>query len=450
MSVHLPYATYRDSGIDWLGRIPAHWSLIRLARTVTSCQNGVWGDEPSGGDTDMICVRVADFDRVRYRIDLSSPTYRSIPLRQRADRQLMQHDLLLEKSGGGETQPVGAVMLYDHDQPAVCSNFVARMPVREGFSPNFLCYLHATLYASRINTRSIKQSIGIQNLDSAAYLQELVTIPTLPEQHAIADFLDRETARIDALIAKKQRLIELLHEKRTALISHAVTKGLDAGVAMKESGVAWLGQVPAHWRTARIRDVALSLQTGPFGSQLHADEYITDGIPIINPAHLNSGRIQPDRDCTVDQATWLRLARHELLEGDIIFARRGEMGRCALVTTTEQGWLCGSGSLRLRPSRDMVDPVFLSWMLSTTGVAEWLSLESVGTTMDNLSAKIIGQVPLPIPPLSEQRAIADRVILETERMIGLSGKIDTAIEKLREYRTALISAAVTGKIDVRA
>ena len=125
------YPAYRDSGVDWLGKIPARWTLIRLARTISACQNGIWGDEPGGGGNDIICVRVADFDRIRFRVDLSSPTFRSIPPSQRAGRELVQGDLLLEKSGGGELQPVGAVVLYDKAEPAVSSNFIARMPVTE-------------------------------------------------------------------------------------------------------------------------------------------------------------------------------------------------------------------------------------------------------------------------------------------------------------------------------
>ena len=164
--------------------------------------------------TDIACVRVADFDRLTFRVDIADPTLRSIEPRLAAARALHRGDLLLEKSGGGENQPVGAVVLYDHGIPAVCSSFVARVTVAAGFDARFLTYLHAALYSLRINTRHIKQSTGIQNLDSASYLGEATGLPPEPEQRAIAAFLDRETARIDALVAKKERLIELLQEKR--------------------------------------------------------------------------------------------------------------------------------------------------------------------------------------------------------------------------------------------
>jgi type I restriction enzyme S subunit len=161
-----PCRAYKDSGVEWLGKIPAQWDLKRLRSTLTSCQNGVWGQEPDGIH-DVICVRVADFDRVRFRVDLVDHTIRSIAPSVLAARGLHSGDLLLEKSGGGENQPVGAVVLYDHTAPAVCSNFVARVTVAEGHDARFLTYLHAALYAMRVNTRHIKQSTGIQNLDSA-------------------------------------------------------------------------------------------------------------------------------------------------------------------------------------------------------------------------------------------------------------------------------------------
>ena len=221
-----PTVLMKDSGVDWLGEIPSHWDVRRIGATVTGCQNGVWGEEANGVD-DVICVRVADFDRVQFRIRLDQPTMRSIEPRVVQSRRLRGEDLLLEKSGGGDKQPVGAVVMYDHREPAVCSNFVARMSVAEGYHPRYLTYLHAALYAARINVRSIKQSTGIQNLDSGSYLNESVGLPREREQCAIAEFLDRETEKIDDLIAKVRQAIAFLSEFRTALISAAVTGKID-------------------------------------------------------------------------------------------------------------------------------------------------------------------------------------------------------------------------------
>ena len=254
-----PYPAYQPSGVEWLGDVPAHWEVRRLKDTIASYQNGVWGEDPDG-EHDIVCVRVADFDREKLRVKSDQPTVRSVDPRVAQERGLRPGDLLLEVSGGGTKQPVGTVVVYDHQQPAVCSNFVSRLRPTEDFDSFFLTYIHSALYSARVNVRSIKQSIGIQNLDKARYLNEDIALPPLPEQRAIAAFLDRETARIDALVAKKERLIQLLQEKRTALITHAVTRGLDPDAPMQYSDVAWLGEIPAHWQVRRLK------YSAPFGN----------------------------------------------------------------------------------------------------------------------------------------------------------------------------------------
>ena len=274
-------------------------------------------------------------------------------------------------------------------------------------------------------------------------------VPSEGQQDAIAAFLDRETARIDALIEKKQRQTELLHEKRAALISHAVTKGLDPSARMRDSGIDWLGEVPRRWSVAELRRVAASLQTGPFGSQLHASDYVDGGIPIVNPANIQGGAIVPDSRCTVDEEVFARLGRHELQEGDIVLGRRGEMGRCALVARAASGFLCGTGCIRVRLNRSAVYPEFVALFLRHPGVRGHLLLESVGSTMDNLNTAIIGRIPIAIPPLQEQACIYERLQSDCEKIDRLIARVGSSMHRLREYRTGLISAAVTGKIDVR-
>ena len=206
-----PDAPMKDSGVEWLGEIPAHWEVKRLKSSVLSWQNGIWGAEPNGSN-EIACVRVADFDRVKFRANIDTPTLRSVETDVLQTRKLSPGDLLLEVSGGGEKQPVGAVVLYDSKQSAVCSNFIAQLCPSEGFESLFLVYLHSALYSARVNVRSIKQSIGIQNLDKGSYLNEITGFPPLPEQRAIAAYLDRETAKIDALIAKIGEAIDRLKE----------------------------------------------------------------------------------------------------------------------------------------------------------------------------------------------------------------------------------------------
>ena len=185
------YPKYKDSGVEWLGHVPTHWTIDRFKHSVESCKNGIWGDDAKQNADDIPCVRVADFDRRRLRVQLDAPTIRNITERERTGRILRQGDLLLEKSGGGESQPVGCVVLYDDALPAVCSNFVARVKVPSSMNASFWRYVHAAAYTVRLNTRSIKQTSGIQNLDQQQYLDEHAAFPPLGEQTSIAAFLDR-------------------------------------------------------------------------------------------------------------------------------------------------------------------------------------------------------------------------------------------------------------------
>ena len=439
-----PYPEYKDSGIEWVGEIPAHWEVNRQRWTVIGCQNGVWGEEPDGL-RDMICVRVADFDRLELRVSLHDPTLRSVDPSAVATRRLEHDDLLLEKSGGGDRQPVGAVVIYDHREPAVCSNFVARMPVADGYHPRFLTYLHAALYASRINTRSIKQSTGIQNLDSASYLNELMGLPNEQEQRTIATFLDRETAKIDALVARKERLIELLQEKRTALITRAVTRGLDASVPMKDSGIEWLGEIPAHWDIAPMYaryEVAL-------GKMLDAKQVTGESLgKYLRNVDVQWDAVQvedlPEMDFSQSERN-----RYLLRPGDLLVCEGGEVGRTAIWRGELNECFYQKAIHRVRPRSDSEIPRFFYFLMYAVAKRGVFTAGGNPNTIDHLTAVQLRHYRMPFPSAGEQRAIVAFLDHQTARADDLIAKVRQAIDNLDEFRTALISVAVTGKIDIR-
>mgnify|MGYP001610554766 CR=1 FL=1 len=220
-----------QSGVAWIGESPPHWTVQRLASTVTLSRNGIWGTDPDGGADDIRCIRVADFDRPRQRVHDANRTLRKVTASEREGRVVRAGDLLLEKSGGGEKSPVGFAVLYDREELAVCSNFVARIVLAPGMEPRFWTHVHGTMYRLRLTERSLKQSTGIQNLDQAAYFNELAPVPPLNEQAAIADYLDQHSAKIDVALETARRAIDLARERRAALISAAVTGKIDMGVS---------------------------------------------------------------------------------------------------------------------------------------------------------------------------------------------------------------------------
>lgn len=413
----------RDSSIPWLGQVPTDWTVDRLRWTIAGSQNGTWGDDPDGVN-DIICVRVADFDRMALRATIDTPTLRAVGESERKGRVLQRGDLLLEKSGGGELQPVGAVVQYDHDTPAVCSNFVARVRIARGFDSRFLTYLHAHLYAGRINTRSIKQTTGIQNLDAMAYFDERAAWPPLPEQEAIAAWLDERTRRVDELVAAKRRLIDLLAEQRSALITHAVTKGLDASVPTKPSGVEWIGAVPRHWTVKRLRYLCL-IQTGDKDTV----DAIDDGeFPFFvrsqTVEHIDSFTFDCEAVLTAGDGVGVgKVFHHYVGKFDVhqrvyvMYRFKNILGRYLYYFLKEQ-----------------------FYKVALEGAAK--------STVDSLRRPMFTGFPVSLPPLEEQRSIVAHLDAACAKLDDLTTAAEAAIARLTEYRQALISAAVTGKINI--
>jgi len=437
------YLKYKNSGVEWLGEIPAHWVVAPVYARYEVALGKMLDAKRMTGTAPEPYLRNIDvqWDRVNVQ-DLPAMDFEPA---EEGRYSLRPGDLLICE--GGE---VGRTAIWNGEL-AKCyyQKAIHRVRPRTGAEwPRFFYYVMRAAAESGVFSGSGNLNT-IDHLTATQLRHYRFAFAGSREQVAIASFLDRETARIDALVAKKERLIELLQEIRSAFISRAVSVGLVPGTPLKPSGVEWLAAIPAHWEVKRLGDIAASLQTGPFGSQLHADEYVQGAIPVVNPANLRDGKLLPDDSATVDESTARRLGHHRLIADDILFARWGELGRCGLVTRQQEGWLCGTGSLRLRVLGHIASPQYIMRLLSTSGVRDWLQLQSVGSTMQNLNTSIISRIPIALPGHEEQDAIATEISHHAMRIDALVASIRDAIATLQELRTALISAAVTGKIDVR-
>jgi type I restriction enzyme S subunit len=415
------YPSYHKTGVEWLGDIPAGWIVKRLKWSVEGSFNGVWGDEPDGID-DVVCLRVADFNRDNYTISTEALTLRAIEARQLESRKLKRGDLLIEKSGGGEKQLVGCVVYFDHEFDAVCSNFVARMPVAEGHLPRYWAYVHAGMYAGKLNYPAIKQTTGIQNLDAALYLDTLAAYPPLAEQQKIAAFLDWKTSQIDALIAKKQTLLQKLKEKRLAVITQAVTKGLNPDAPMRDSGIAWLGDVPAHWEVKRLK-WAIMLQRG---HDLPADERGQGDVPLVSSAGISAFH-----DVAIARAPGIVTGRY----GTIGVFHLIEEDYWPLNTTLYSIDMFGNDPKFLRALLESLSPLFL--------------LNSKKSAVPGVDRNDVHLIDVALPSVEEQNQIAAYISTEEVRHEQVTKNAESAITRLTEYRSALITAATTGKIDVR-
>ena len=441
MSHYKPYPAYRDSGVEWIGQVPEHWDVKRLKYSVASCKNGVWGDDPVGNATeDIPCVRVADFDRDKLRVVLNDPTMRKVKDSERQGRILKYGDLLLEKSGGGEKQPVGCVVQYEDEHPAVCSNFIARIEVAPEHSSSFVRNVHHALYCARITTNSINQTSGIQNLDQERYLNEFAAFPAMAEQKLIVSLVDRETTRIDALITKKTRFIELLKEKRQALITHAVTKGLDPNVKMRDSGVEWIGEVPEHWVAIKFNHVARVTE----GLVDPKDHPYRDMV-LIAPNHIESGtgKILGLETAVLQNA---ESGKYTCKKGAVIYSKiRPALAKVAIAPCD---CLC-SADMYPMDCTDRTYPEWLFYLMLSPPFTSWAMLESDRVAMPKINRESLADLRVFLPPMDEQLAAVAWLKIQLEKLEKVSLKTQRSIDLLKERRAAFVTAAVTGQIDLR-
>ncbi|EIC28552.1 MULTISPECIES: restriction endonuclease subunit S [Methylomicrobium] len=435
------YEAYKDSGVEWLGEIPAYWNIKRLKYEANVVLGKMLCTENKGNYQLKPYLKSKNIQWLN--VDISSTDEMWFSPSEIELYRLMHGDLIL--SEGGE---VGKTCIWNNElDECYIQNSAHKITFSKENNSRFFLYLF--FITGKIGLfDSIVNRVSIAHLTKEKLTNIHFLFPPLFEQTAIAAFLDCKTAQIDQAVAIKEQQIALLKERKQILIQNAVTRGLDPNVPMRNSGVEWIGKIPEHWELITLKRIVYFIQTGPFGAELHAHDYVENGTPLINPKHMKEGNIIPDATCSVDNNTLLRLKKYQLANGDLIMARRGELGRCAVVSTKEHGWLCGTGSIVIRLKHDYFNVKYFFRIISGRGVAEVLGLDSVGSTMDNLNTAIVGNLVLPMPNMEEQTAIVTHI--ETQ-----SAKIDQAIaiqqqqiDKLKEYKATLINSAVTGKVRI--
>ena len=429
------YPLYKDSGVEWLGKIPAHWEVKRL-KQLFHVVNGSTpkSAEPDYWDGDVVWITPEDLGRLTGTVVRGSN--RSITwfgLRSCGTTLIPKGSLVLSTRA-----PIGHLAVAGVE---LCTNQGCHSLVfRNGLPQTYFFYY---LLAARAELESLGQGSTFVELSNEKLGTLTLPQPTTAEQQAIAAFLHRETAQIDALVAKKERLIELLQEKRAALITRVVTKGPDPEVRMKDSGIEWLGTIPAHWDLVALRRrwsvVDCKHLTVPF---------VSEGIPLASVRETQSFELDL-KDSHRTTFKWYET----LVEGgrkprcgDLIYCRNVSVGSASLVTKDDL-FAMGQDVCLIRSSAE--NQRWLNYYLCSGAMSRQLASTLVGSTFDRINVAEIMALLIPVPPRVEQDKIAHFLDLETAKIDTLLAKIHTAIDRLIELRTALISAAVTGKIDVR-
>jgi len=431
-----PYPAYRDSGVEWIGEIPEGWEIVR-SKALFSHRN----QKATSGEEQLTASQV----------------YGVIPqslFMEKEGRRVVQvitgQDILKHVEAGDFVISMrsfqGGIELSEYTG-SISSAYVVLKPSQNVVQQYYSYLLKSTQYIQALQSTSNLvrdgQALRFQNFSQ-------VDLPVVPieDQQVIASFLDYETAKIDTLLAKYQRLLDLLEEKRSALISRAVTKGLDSNVPMKDSRVGWLGEIPEGWEITKLKYLA-PLQSGyAFKSEL----FQNDGIPIIKMSNLKRGSLDfteatfiPADKCNRDFA---------LNDGDILLGMSGSLGETgsvgnyAVVNRKDTPCQLNQRVGRFRLTSALF-PGFLLYFISSDSFSKPIMLDSIGTAQFNISPEYIGTISLGLPNQSEQRKVVSYLNRETAKIDALVAKVERAVELLKEYRIALISAAVTGKIDLR-
>ncbi len=443
-----PYPRYRPSGVEWLGDVPEHWELVQLGRLGSFFKGGgsTKEDEVEGG---VPCIRYGDlYTQHQYLIRQSRAGIAEVSASRY--KRLRYGDLLF--AGSGETiEEIGKSAVNLIEGPAYCGGDVI------GFRPDV--EIDATFFGYAADSSPavyqkacMGRGVTVMHIYGRELKHLLTSLPPLQEQRAIAAFLDREIAKVDTLVAKNHQLIERLTEYRVALITRTVTKGLPPDVAesegfdpsprLKPSGVEWLGDVPEHWQFKRLKFVA---STNDESLSETEDPLRTITYVDIGSVDSTVGVVQTEEMVFEDAPS---RARRLVRDGDTIISTvRTYLRAIAPICDPPPEMVVSTGFAVIRPRG--LDSRFATWALREHGFVQEIVARSTGVSYPAINAVEIENLPIPSPPPVEQQAIAAFLDCETELIDALSSRVEAAIERLAEYRTALITAAVTGKIDVR-
>jgi len=430
MSHYKPYPAYKDSGVEWLGKVPEHWELARFDAKSTTHRDSIDADRLTG-------LRVLHY---------SIPAVQELGHGQEEDgseidsnKLIINQKQLLVSKLNPHKQTLVVADKSESFLTVASTEFVPLIPVAADLA--YITYVWSSAYCQHyLLARCESSTRSHQRVAPSDITRMPWAWPALDEQKAVVSVLNRETARIDALIEKKTRFIELLREKRQALITHAVTKGLDPSVKMKTSGVEWLGEVPEHW------DV-LSFQRCVFiaEGQVDPEKSPYREMVLLAPNHIESGSGLLLYTETAEEQN-AESGKYLCQKGDVVYSKiRPALRKVCIAPDLS---LCSADMYPMRGHSGMSNQ-FLFWFLLSEPFSAFAVLEADRVAMPKINRESLNSVQLPRPPINEQMEIVAWVAQSTARLDNLRAKTERSIELLKERRSALITAAVTGQIDLR-
>ena len=443
------YPAYKDSGVSWLGEVPEHWAVSPLKYSVdvrlSNIDKHTVEDEPP-----VLLCNYTDVYK-NERIDASIEFMVATASPEQIRRLSLEVDDVIITKDSEDPRDIGIPAHVTEVLPnLVCGYHLALLRPREEINGSYLYHLFKSRYVAVAfeteATGMTRYALGKYSIENLG-----IPLPNPEEQSAIAAFLDRETEKIDALVAEQEKLIQLLREKRQAVISHAVTKGLNPAAPMKHTGIEWLGEMPKHWEVVPLKQVISQIESGV--SVNASDQAASETeFGVLKTSCVYSGQFDANENKTVIEAEIDRVAC-PLKVGTLIVSRMNTpdlVGAAGLVKFAPQNIYLPDRLWQVSFSN--AAPVFVHYWTQSVFYRAQIRVVCAGTSssMQNLGQDQFRSFNFPNPPQSEQETIAAILDRETAKLDALTAEAQRGIALLKERRSALISAAVTGKIDVRA
>lgn len=449
------YQNYKHSGAEWIGEVPSHWEVkkLKFLGNIYAGLNSKKGDDFSKEYSDGIKCFIP-FTNICNNVKIDNSQYQYVRVGENEIQNRVKKNDILFLMSSETLEDIAKCSIYlGDDEELYLNSFCKGFRInKSNINSEYVNYLFlSSTYRSYFSL--VGRGFTRINLKQEFINDAFALIPSLAEQTAIAQNLDRKTAQIDTAIAQKQQMIALLKERRQILIHKAVTQGLDPSVKMKDSGVEWIGAVPHHWRNVEKMKFISTLK-GRLGWQgLKAEEYTDQGPYVVSSAHFNNHQIYWDKCPRVSYERYVLDSNIQLKEGDLLVMKDGaKMGKLAFVEKLPDLACLNSHLLLLRPiikdDKKSYIPKFLFYLFQTNLFQDYVLINGTGSTFLGISQEAIGNFQVCLPSNEEQVKII-------EYIEAYSAKIDTAIhlkeqeiEKLKEYKGSLINSVVTGKVRV--
>lgn len=436
------YEKYKSSGIEWIGEIPKDWAVCRIKQYCT-VKDGTHDTPKYVDESDETYPLITSKDIKNNEITFNEAKYISkedyLAINKRSD--VKKNDIIMPMIG-----TVGNPAIVNTDREFSIKNVALFKTNQDIYRAKYLKYvLDSQIIKEQFN---ILNRGGVQNFVSLSVLNNLYITNPISDIKNIVDFLDKKTTELDSLMQDKEKLIELLKEQRQAIITEAVTKGLDKNVKMKDSGIEWIGDIPDRWNVSKIK--FSTYVKGRIGWQgLKSDEFIDEGPYLVTGTDFDKGIVNWDNCYHISDERYNEAPPIQLKENDLLITKDGTIGKIAMVKNKPDKAILNSGIFVTRCLNKEYITEYMFWVLNSNVFERYIKFMETGSTIKHLYQETFVNFSYPLPKLEEQIKIVGFLEEKSNEIDDLIKEVEMGINNLKEYKKSLITEAVTGKIDVR-